>query len=65
MAKNHPSGDPNVNLEHIKKQRKGDRELAEKPGMSPDQVENPGAGKPGTGRPDAEEGVGTVQNQKR
>jgi hypothetical protein len=54
MANNHPSGDPEVNQEHIKKQRKGDRELAEKPGASP-----------GTGRPDAEEGVGTVQNQKR
>jgi hypothetical protein len=62
--KNHPSGDPDVNREHIKKQRKGDQELSEKPGMPPEREEN-GAGRPGTGRPDAEEGVGTVQNQRR
>jgi hypothetical protein len=56
----HPSGDPSVNLEHIRKQRKGDQELAEKPGTKPRRAD-----KPATGRPDAEEGVGTVQNQKR
>lgn len=54
MPDEHPSGDPDVNRQHIKKQRKGDKELTEKPGPSP-----------GSGRPDAEEGAGTEQNQKR
>lgn len=58
----HPSGDKELNRQHIRKQREGDKELAEnKPGPSAD--EEPRV--PGKGRPDAEEGVGTVQNQRR
>ena len=65
MARNHPSGDPEVNAEHIDKQRKGDKELAgHKPGPDP-KHERERNETPGQGRPDAEEGVGTVQNQRR
>lgn len=32
----HPSGDPKIVREHIEKQRKGDEELAESPGPSPE-----------------------------
>lgn len=62
----HKQGDREVNAQHIRKQRQGDQELAgQKPGLSDQEVRSVGARKPGTGRPDAEEGVGTVQQQKR
>ena len=34
-------------------------------GLTEDQVKTQSVGTPGKGKPDAEEGVGTVQNQKR
>jgi hypothetical protein len=44
---------------HEEEQRTGERDLAHKSDHS---VERPA---PGKGKPDPEEGVGTVQNQKR
>ena len=62
MADKHPSGNPKIIKQYKEIQRKGDRELekgASDPGHSaPERV-------PGKGKPDAEEGVGTVQQQKR
>jgi hypothetical protein len=62
MSDKHPSGNPKLVKQHKEIQRKGDRELAEgasDPGHSaPERV-------PGKRRPDAEEGVGTVQQKKR
>jgi hypothetical protein len=62
MSDKHPSGNPKLVKQHKEIQRKGDRELAEgasDPGHSaPERV-------PGKGKPDAEEGVGTVQQKKR
>ena len=55
----HPSGNPDLVRQHEKKQRIGDDELAQ----HSEQDRNRPA--PGKGKPDAEEGVGTVQNQKR
>jgi hypothetical protein len=55
----HPSGNPDLVRQHKQKQRLGDQELAENPNR------NDNRPAPGEGKPDAEEGVGTVQNQKR
>jgi len=61
MADKHPSGNPELLEQHKKLQRKGDREIAQGSSPAPD----PDHPAPGRGRPDKEEGVGTVQNQKR
>lgn len=62
MTEKHPSGKPKRVEQNKAAQRKGARELAEgpvDPGHSePERI-------PGRGKPDKEEGVGTVQNQKR
>jgi hypothetical protein len=55
----HPSGNPDLVRQHKERQRIGDRELAQ----NSDQDDKRPV--PGKGKPDAEEGVGTVQNQKR
>ena len=61
----HPSGNPQLIRQHKEKQREGDENLGQKKGMSADEVKNRGAKPVGKGKPDAEEGLGTVQNQKR
>jgi hypothetical protein len=61
----HPSGNPDLVRQHKEKQREGDEELGQKSGLSKDEVKNREARPIGTGKPDAEEGVGTVQNQAR
>lgn len=58
MADKHPSGNPELIEQHKKIQHKGDREISQ---GSPE----PDRPAPGRGKPDKEEGVGTVQNQKR
>jgi hypothetical protein len=62
MADKHRSGNPQLVEQHKNIQREGDKELAQggvDPGHSAPER------KPGRGKPDKEEGVGTVQNQKR
>lgn len=60
----HPSGDRELNRQHIDKQRQGDKELAgNKPGPAPGEAED--ALPPGRAHPDAEEGTGTTRNQRR
>jgi hypothetical protein len=56
----HPSGNPDLVSQNKKKRRIGDKDLA--PTSDEDGNKRPA---PGKGKPDAEEGVGTVQNQKR
>ncbi len=65
MADKHPSGNRDLINQHKGKQKEGDRDLGQKKGMTPDEVKNRGAIPVGRGKPDAEEGTGTMQNQKR
>jgi hypothetical protein len=61
---NHPSGNPDLIRQHKdKQQRVGDQELDEKARPSEGRQNKPQP--PGRGKPDPEEGVGTIQNQKR
>jgi hypothetical protein len=63
MARNHPSGDADVNRQHIERQNKGDRELAgatRKTGAKQGHEREPAKG-----RPDREEGQGTTRDQRR
>lgn len=60
MADKHPSGNPDLIEQHKKIQQKGDREISQ--GTSAPDPDSP---VPGKGKPDKQEGVGTVQNQKR
>jgi hypothetical protein len=53
------SGNPNADHRREEKQRIAEKELAHK---SDQKVERP---MPGKGKPDPEEGMGIVQNQKR
>jgi hypothetical protein len=63
MPDDHPSGNPDLIRQHKHKQRIGDKELDEKSRPSEGRTDKPPT--LGKGKPDAEEGVGTVQNQKR
>jgi hypothetical protein len=60
----HPSGNPDLIKQHIEHQQEGDEELGQDSAPAEERSKRR-AKKPGTGRPDAEEGTGTVRNQRR